>query len=112
MIIKKFIYENGSHTKVLIVCPPAIKSNWQRTANDFMIDNHLRYVTTGSLHKVLDNDFTDLPDADNYDLIIVDESHKFRNDYTEMYLALQEICKTKRARPGENGDTKKKVILF
>ncbi|MBS1736282.1 MAG: NgoFVII family restriction endonuclease, partial [Bacteroidetes bacterium] len=112
MIIKKFIYENGSHTKVLIVVPPAIKPNWQRTATDFLIDNHLRYVTTGSLEHVLNNDFTDLPDAEYYDLIIVDESHKFRNDYTDMYLALQEICKTPRIKPGENGDTKKKVILI
>ena len=112
MIIKKFIYENGSHTKVLIVVPPAIKPNWQRTATDFLIDNHLRYVTTGSLEHVLDNDFTDLPDAEYYDLIVVDESHKFRNDYTDMYLALQEICKTPRTKPGENGDTKKKVILI
>lgn len=112
MIIKKFIYENGSHTKVLIVVPPAIKQGWQRTATEFHIDNHLRYVTTGSLDHVLNKDLTDLPDAEYYDLIVVDESHKFRNDYTEMYLALQEICKTPRVRPGENGDTKKKVILI
>ncbi|UAY52136.1 helicase-related protein [Ferruginibacter albus] len=112
MIIKKFIYENGSHTKVLVVVPPAIKSSWQRTANDFMIDNHLRYVTIGSLHNILDKDNTDFPDAEYFDLIIVDESHKFRNDYTEMYLALQEICKTPRNKPGENGDKRKKVILI
>lgn len=112
MIIKKFIYENGSHTKVLVVVPPAIKQGWQRTANDFMIDNHLRYVTIGSLHNVLDKDNTDFPDAEYFDLIVVDESHKFRNDYTEMYLALQEICKTPRNKPGENGDRRKKVILI
>lgn len=112
MIIKKFIYENGSHSKVLIVAPPAIKANWQRTAQDFLIDNHLEYVTTGSLHKVIDNDYTDLPNAERYDLIVVDESHKFRNDYTEMYLALQEICKKPRVKAGENGDTRKKVILI
>ncbi len=28
--------------------------------------------------------FTDRSDAEYYDLIIVDESHKFRNDYTNM----------------------------
>lgn len=42
----------------------------------------------------------------------MDESHKFRNDYTQMYLALQEICKKPRSRPSENGDTRKKVILI
>jgi superfamily II DNA or RNA helicase len=112
MVIKKFIYENGSHSKVLIVAPPAIKPNWQRTAQDFLIDNHLEYVTTGSLHKVLSHDYSDLPNAERYDLIVVDESHKFRNDYTDAYLALQEICKKPRIKAGENGDTRKKVILI
>ena len=112
MIIKKFIYENGSHSKILIVAPPAIKANWQRTALDFLVDNHLEYVTTGSLHKVINTDYTDLPNAERYDLIVVDESHKFRNDYTEMYLALQEICKKPRIKAGENGDIRKKVILI
>ena len=111
MIIKKFIYENGTHTKVLVAVPPAIKSNWQTTAKEFQLDNHFSYVTIGSLHKVLDLDNHDLPNPDEFDLIIVDESHKFRNDYTEMYVQLQEICKRPRSRPAENGDTRKKVIL-
>ncbi|MCY7350407.1 MAG: phospholipase D-like domain-containing protein, partial [Cytophagaceae bacterium] len=54
MVIKKFIYENGTHTRVLIVCPPAIEANWRRTADDFQIQNHFQFITTGSLHKILD----------------------------------------------------------
>ena len=111
MIIKKFIYENGSLTKILIVCPPAIKQAWQRAASDFQIDNHLRFITTGSLDKVLDGKNDDFPDAEFYDLVVVDESHKFRNQDTSMYIDLQEICKRPRKNVGLNGDTKKKVIL-
>jgi len=111
MVIKKFIYENGTHTRVLIVVPPAIKSGWQTTAREFQLDNHFCYITLGSLHKVLDNENYDYPNPEEYDLIVVDESHKFRNDYTEMYIQLQEICKRPRKRPAENGDNKKKVIL-
>ena len=111
MIIKKFIYENGSQTKILIVCPPAIKQAWQRAATDFQIDNHLKFITTGSLDKVLDGKNYDFPDAEFYDLIVVDESHKFRNQDTGMYRELQEICKRPRKNVGVNGDTKKKVIL-
>ncbi|MEW5844626.1 MAG: helicase-related protein [Bacteroidota bacterium] len=112
MIIKKFIYENGTHTKVLVVVPPAIEDSWRRTVKDFELDNHFTFITTGSLHKILDrNNFT-YPKPEEIDLIVVDESHKFRNDYTEMYLALQEICKKPRAKPAENGDTRKKVILI
>ncbi len=112
MVIKKFIFENGSHTKVLIVVPPAIKQNWQRTAKDFLIENHLEYITTGSLHKVLDKDNMDISNAERFDLIIIDESHKFRNDYTNAYVQLQEICKIKRIKPSEGGDNSKKVILI
>ena len=112
MVIKKFIYENGTHSKILIVVPPALEANWRRTTEDFQIKNHFEFITIGSLHKILDEDDYTYSNADKFDLIVVDESHKFRNDYTEMYLALQEICKKPRSRPSENGDTRKKVILI
>jgi len=112
MIIKKFIYENGTHTRVLIVCPPAIENNWVKTSEEFQIRNHITTLSLGSLHKVLDEEHYNIPDADKYDLVVVDESHKFRNDYTDMYIQLQEICKKPRSRKGENGDTRKKVILI
>jgi superfamily II DNA/RNA helicase len=112
MIIKKFIYENGTHTKILVVVPPAIEDSWRRTVKDFELDNHFTFITLGSLHKILDRNNYSYPNAEEIDLIAVDESHKFRNDYTEMYLALQEICKMPRARAAENGDSRKKVILI
>ena len=112
MIIKKFIYENGTHTKVLVVVPPAIEDGWRRTVKDFELDNHFTFITLGSLHKILDRNNYSYPNPEDIDLVVVDESHKFRNDYTEMYLALQEICKMPRARAAENGDSRKKVILI
>jgi len=112
MIIKKFIYENGTHTKVLVVVPPAIEDSWRRTVKDFELDNHFTFITIGSLHKILDRNNYSYPNPEDIDLIVVDESHKFRNDYTEMYLALQEICKMPRTRAAEDGDSRKKVILI
>ncbi|HRI45923.1 MAG TPA: helicase-related protein [Ignavibacteriaceae bacterium] len=112
MIIKKFIYENGTHTKVLVVVPPAIEDSWRRTVKDFDLDNHFTFITLGSLHKILDRNNYSYPNPEEIDLVAVDESHKFRNDYTEMYLALQEICKMPRSRTAENGDSRKKVILI
>lgn len=112
MVIKKFIYENGTHTKILCVIPPALEENWRRTASDFQIRNHFQFVRLGSLNRVLDvNDYRN-SNAEDFDLVIVDESHKFRNDYTSMYLDLQNICKKPRVKPSENGDTRKKVILL
>lgn len=112
MIIKKFIYENGTHTKVLVVVPPAIEDNWRRTVKDFELDNHFSFITIGSLNKILDRKNYTYPNPEEIDLIVVDESHKFRNDYTDMYIALQEICKMPRSRAAENGDSRKKVILI
>lgn len=112
MVIKKFIYENGTHSRILVVVPPAIEANWRRTTEDFQIKNHFEFITIGSLYKVLNEDDYSYSNADKFDLIVVDESHKFRNDYTEMYLALQEICKMPRSRKAEDGDTRKKVILI
>lgn len=112
MIIKKFIYENGTHSKILVVIPPALEDMWRRTVKDFELENHFSYITIGSLHKILDRNNYYYPNPEEIDLIVVDESHKFRNDYTDMYLALQEICKMPRAKPAENGDTRKKVILM
>jgi len=113
VIAKKFIYENGTHTKILIVFPPALESSWRKTIDDFMIKNHIEFVSNGSLHKVINpekHQYHYSP-ADRFDMIIVDESHKFRNDYTNRFEQLQQICKTRRVKPSETGDDKKKIIL-
>ena len=39
-------------------------------------------------------------DAENYGLVIIDESHKFRNSGTEMYIALSEYLESVHARTG------------
>lgn len=39
-------------------------------------------------------------DAENYGLVIIDESHKFRNSKTEMYIALSEYLESVNARTG------------
>ncbi len=111
MIIKKFIYENGTHTKILVVVPPAIERGWRMAVKDFELENHFNFITIGSLHKVLNREDYSVPNPDEIDLVVVDESHKFRNEGTDMYLKLQDICKTPRRRPAENGDIRKKVIL-
>jgi len=112
IIAKKFVFENGYHSKILIVYPPALEANWKNTIKDFHIWNNCSFISTGSLHKVIDNEILDYPNADEYDLIIIDEAHKFRNDTSQMYEKLQTITKTDRRIPGVDGDVKKKVMLL
>lgn len=112
MVIKKYIYENGAHTRILVVLPPALESAWKNTVKEFELEKYFYFISLGSLHKILNKDNYDYPDPEDIDLIVVDESHKFRNDFTEMYVQLQEICKKRRRKPSENGDNRKKVILI
>ena len=113
MIAKKFLIENGrDHTKILVVYPPAVEQNWKTTFRDFDIDKYARFVSNGSLSKVLDDDNYDYWNADEYDLVLVDEAHKFRNHTTGAFQQLQEICKMPRVETGNIPGYKKKVMLI
>lgn len=113
MIAKKFLIENGrDNTKILVVYPPAVEQNWKTTFKDFGIDKYTRFISNGSLNKVLDGDNYDYWNADEYDLVLVDEAHKFRNHTTGAFQQLQEICKMPRLNKGIIPGYKKKVMLI
>ncbi len=107
LIAKQFFYTNDfpSHiTNTLVVIPPALKDNWVETLESFGLQNY-KIITNGSLHKV--------SNAEKYDLVIVDEAHKFRNDTAESYNELQKICKTPTKHVLKDGSKAvKKVILM
>ena len=101
MIAKKFLIENGpEHTKILVVYPPAVEQNWKTTFHDFGIDKYACFVSNGSLSKVLDEDNYNYWNAEEYDLVLVDEAHKFRSHTTGAFQQLQEICKMPRLETG------------
>ena len=104
LIAKKFFFSNGfpthrSHT--LVIVPPAMKTSWEDTLDEFKLDN-VTIITNGSLHKI--------KNPERYDLIIVDEAHKFRSDTASMYNELQKLCKTKAVH-NDGSVHDKKVIL-
>lgn len=106
LIAKKFFYHNGfpthrSHT--LIIVPPALKENWTETIDKFGLDN-CEITTNGSLHK--------LKNPEKFDLIIIDEAHKFRTDTAEMYNHLQKICKTPTRKLLQNGEFERKRVIL
>ena len=113
MIAKKFLIENGpEHTKILVVYPPAVEQNWITTFKDFGIEKYACFVSNGSLGKVLDEENYKYGNADEFDLVIVDEAHKFRNHTTGAFQQLQEICKMPRLETGYIPGYKKKVMLI
>jgi len=106
LIAKKFFYHNGfpGHlSEILVVAPPSLIEGWERTLARFDL-KYVRVVSCGSLHKVRE--------PDKYDLVIVDEAHKFRNDTADAYDELQRICKAPtRRRITEGVVARKKIIL-
>lgn len=113
MIAKKFLIENGyEHTKFLVVYPPAVEQNWKSTFKDFGIDKYAKFITNGSLSKVLDEEDYNYWNAEEYDLVLVDEAHKFRSHTTSAFEQLQEICKMPRLEAGNIPGYKKKVMLI
>lgn len=108
LIAKKLyhhLYLTRQPLETLVITPPSLKSNWEDTLDEFGL-THCRIVTNGSLHKV--------KRPERYDLVIIDEAHKFRTDTAESYTLLQNICKTDVLRRNAKGDrvkVRKKVIL-
>jgi superfamily II DNA/RNA helicase len=105
MIANRFYYMNGPQTKTLIIIPPALYQSWEETLEKFRFRNY-KIITNGSLHKI--------KNPQSYDLIIVDEAHKFRSSETQAFNELQKIAKTPCRDVGRlitEQDRSKKIIL-
>jgi len=107
MLIKKL--STTFVKEVLIVVPPAVKIQWTDTFNEFKITDYT-IVSHASLENI---------DKNRYELVVVDESHKFRNKKTTKYELLSNICLNKKvillsATPQNNSpqDLFNQIALF
>lgn len=106
LIAKKFFYFNDFPAHIsttLIIVPPALKDAWDTTLRKFELKN-FKIVTNGSVHKE--------QHPEEFDLVIVDEAHKFRNDDNGAYDALQRLCKTPTKRRLPDGSFAKKCVIL
>ena len=74
--------------KKLIICPPVIVDYWKQVLLDF--DVSATVESLGKLDHLLEKG------VDDYSYVFVDEAHRFRNDGTESYSKLHEICNGKK----------------
>ncbi|MCH3924083.1 MAG: phospholipase D-like domain-containing protein [Bacteroidales bacterium] len=112
MIAKRFIEANGRNSKILVIYPPTIEQNWKDTFKKFNITKYTDFISNGSLNKIIEEK-GNYRNKEEYDLILVDEAHKFKNDTSGMYDSLQQICKAERENKGDRIHSKeKKVILI
>lgn len=103
--------------KILIIAPPAIKQSWLDTIKKFdsnqsdKIADYVDILTTGSLNHLVSEELSEDDDIDDdceleiqsakdYGLILIDESHKFRNSNTQMYIAFTEYLESVNKRAG------------
>ncbi|QTQ12419.1 DEAD/DEAH box helicase family protein [Treponema parvum] len=106
MIVKRHLLETGFKTPILIICPPAIKQSWSDSIEYFdknevsnkKIKPRIILTTIGCLEDanenseyVAEDDFNETFKKANYSMIVVDESHRFRNNKTIMYQKLDDL---------------------
>lgn len=114
LIIKRFLSvpgDDGRERKVLVITPPAIQSGWKKAITMFDKDSdekiapYIDFITTGRIGNVTEDESWEDDDDDSadtgefegtlqdkdYGLIIIDESHKFRNSATLMYQSLDQL---------------------
>lgn len=118
MLIKHFLSVpdiEDRPRKVLIVTPPAIKKGWVDTIADFDKDRtekiapQIDLITTGSISNLFESDneddwedsgdFESAVPNEEYGLILIDESHKFRNNGTTMYKELDALIANSTIQP-------------
>ncbi len=111
LLAKKFIINNGPKTKILIIYPPTLEKNWKSTFKEFRIDEKCHFISNGSLNKIIEGDHN-YSEKERYDLILVDEAHKFRNHRSQQFQNLQILCKAGREHIGNIEGLEKKVVLI
>jgi superfamily II DNA or RNA helicase len=75
------IFEDDYHTETLIICPKNLVPMWEGYVHRYHL--HAKVL---SLSKVI----SELPDARRYRLVLIDESHNFRNREGKRWQAIRE----------------------
>ena len=79
-----------------------------KVLSDFGLQNY-EFLANRSFHKLNEPRY----DPTSFDLIIVDEAHKYRSDTASSYNELQKLCKTPTQKKLEDGTLlEKKIILI
>lgn len=74
--------------RVLVICPPVLKSYWESSLHDFRVA--AKVESLGKLDHIIRFGI------DRFDYIVVDEAHRFRNENTQSYADLLDICRGKK----------------
>ena len=103
---KKLLEDYAYHLrqKALVICPASLKPMWEHELRSASIS---AYVVTQE--RLASDDF-DIREVADVDVLLVDESHHFRNKRTKRYLQLENILDA-NGRRGRDGGRKKLILL-
>lgn len=86
-------YQMKYHTSAIIVCPPSLKEMWEFFKNRYGLS--AKIITTGELSQTYEDEdgeripkmlgFESNPEYQYFDIILIDESHHFRNNNNVRY---------------------------
>ena len=77
---------NNMNLQTLVICPPHLKDQWEDYSFEF--DYTAQVFSTGQIEKALEQH----GGKTNEMLIIIDEAHKHRNEDTDSYQELHQLC--------------------
>lgn len=80
---------NNLNLRTIIIAPPHLVPQWEGYRTDFDIKANV--FSRGLLGKALDFYNSKLRDGEQW-LIIVDEAHNYRNEFTQDYDTLKKLC--------------------
>jgi superfamily II DNA/RNA helicase len=96
----------------LIICPPVLKGYWEESLQQFHVAQ-FKVCSAGKLDELTTSTYS------KYKYVLIDESHRFRNENTQGYEQLKKICLGKKvilvsATPLNNrlGDILAQIKLF
>ena len=75
--------------RTIVISPPHLKSGWDAYKDEFGFTGTV--FSSGKISEALTH-YNDLKKPDEQFLIIVDEAHRYRNEYTEDYAMLHNLC--------------------
>lgn len=71
--------------KILVICPPVLTDYWDETFRDFGVRGY-KVESHGKLDQIIRKGH------ERFDYVIIDEAHRFRNEVTQGYEKLHQIC--------------------
>ncbi|MDD2284435.1 MAG: helicase-related protein [Paludibacter sp.] len=81
---------NNMNLRTIIISPPHLRQQWEDYVDEFKI-NTARVFSRGVISKALEHYRTRTEENEKW-LIIIDEAHNYRNEFTQDYGMLHELC--------------------